>query len=152
MLRNGRRITAALAEAAEYRLMVRFYFALPCFALFSFALSFYSKSPLLTFLFPSPPLPSPVELCPNGLASRRKSTQVFDLCSTCVSFVLPLAMICVDWSNSHSYASRHKFLHRLAIQRKSTQVANLRSLALTSIDLRMPGLYGCKIKLIGKMA
>ena len=32
----------------------------------------------------------------NGLASRRKLTQVFDLRSTCVSFGHPLALSCVD--------------------------------------------------------
>ena len=33
---------------------------------------------------------------PNGLASRRKSRQVLDLRSTCVSFGHPLALTCVD--------------------------------------------------------
>ena len=33
---------------------------------------------------------------PNGLASQRKSTQVFDLRSTCVSFGHPLASTWVD--------------------------------------------------------
>ena len=48
-----------------------------------------------------------------GLASRRKSTQVFDLPSTCVSFGHPLEWTCDDflwlWSSSNSYASRRKF-------------------------------------------
>ena len=35
---------------------------------------------------------------PNGLASRRKSTQILDLLSTCVSFGHPLASACVDFA------------------------------------------------------
>ena len=56
---------------------------------------------------------------PNGLASRRKSTQVFDLSSTCVSFGHPLAMTLVELKFVGK--STHVF-HRLATQRKSTQV------------------------------
>ena len=37
---------------------------------------------------------------PNGLASRRKSTQSFDLRSTCVSFGHPLALTCVDFGRA----------------------------------------------------
>ena len=44
---------------------------------------------------------------PNGLASRRKSTQPFDLPPTCVSFGHPLAFTCIDFGRaSNSYESR----------------------------------------------
>ena len=66
---------------------------------------------------------------PNGLASQRKSTKVFDLRSTCVSFGHPLASTCVDLGRLALTLVELKFarkstqvFHRLATQRKSTQV------------------------------
>ena len=54
--------------------------------------------------------------CPNGLASRRMSTQVFDLRSTFILFGDRVALTCIDfsWSSLNSYASRRKFLQKLS--------------------------------------
>ena len=52
---------------------------------------------------PAVPAVVPIVFCylwRNGLASRRKSTQVFDMRSTCVSFGHPLAMTCVDFGRA----------------------------------------------------
>ena len=78
---------------------------------------------------------------PNGLASRRKSTQVFDLRSTCVSFGHPLALTCVELK---FVPKPTQIFYRLATHRKSTQVDrkstvyawNLRLFA-TCVNLRI---------------
>ena len=61
---------------------------------------------------------------PNGLATE--STQVFYLRSTCVSFGHPLALTCDDlsllWSTVKFVRKLTQVFHRLATQRKSTQV------------------------------
>ena len=61
----------------------------------------------------------------KALAKRtRKSTQVLDLRSTCVSFGHRLAATCVDFGRAQIWTQvvDASFFCRLATQRKSTQV------------------------------